>query len=289
MPGFNIYYFIVKPTPTPVFVGTTGTPTRIDISAEQVVQIRAEFRRMFAENLQTLFSACTQHIPQQSSRSINVSVHEIPATSPGVPNFSSVGTIQMHDPIVYIVNHNPPRPPQPVDRRPSDVLYDAISRGYREFSGLSRPRHSEAQGGLSTAFSSGTQPSGNILTAPLVAEVYHDAYVNYDAQNCYQNQARHLANIAFHEIAHLKAECTNRPAGPAWSNTAITVSIHDYEPTQAPDALIRIGTAHYTPQTDLDRRLMGQHMLCPLPFYKLDQDVAAQCFSRGVYTAPTPR
>ena len=81
-----------------------------------------------------------------------------------------------------------------------------------------------------------------------------------------------LASAAFHEIGHYKSETDNRASNPKWQNAI--EDMHDVTGVQvlASNGVGRSGS-------DVDFRLMGEHILCPINFYRLDQEISTQCFS----------
>lgn len=272
MAPYNVYYFVLKPTSVPEHQGTTGESAELSPGSEDVNTIREEVLGQFETILRDLIQECVQHIPS-GSKNFQVSIQRIPEQTPGVPDFSSL-SIGMRDPIVYLCTRNSSdNPSNPQDRRPSLVMinelhgtYDEMSDDLYNFTHNGITNDPQTVGGKATNFSD---------YFPCTAEVFSDTPMAFDATNWRDIQARTLAKIAFHEIAHNKAECENRANNDRW-NAAIPPpdSIHDQS-----DVNICGGTVgHATSQSDGDKQLFGKHMLCPVKFYQLDQPVADQFF-----------
>ena len=135
MPVYNVYYFVVKPTPVPHAAGTSGDSRRMD-SAERDT-IRSAVLQSCREQLRDFFQNCVSHIPGSPS-GWTVQVHEIPSQtgSTGRPNFSST-TINMRDPIVYLVSRDvAENPASDTDRRPSLIMLRSLD-DYRHSDGFS--------------------------------------------------------------------------------------------------------------------------------------------------------
>lgn len=282
MPDYNVYYFVVKPTLVPEREGSSGAPSQLTDEDTYVQESRAQVMTIFRDTLQTLMQAAVQYIPG-SHPAYTVQIREITALSPGVPDFSGL-TIAMHEPIVYITRKEAETSPaDPIDRRASLVMLRALQDGgFQEF----------PSGHISAWRSMVTGNTGDLEglalhvsdLAPAVAEAFGNARMQYDATNWIEIQGNLLARAAYHEIAHCKAECENRASGSRWQS-AISGSIHD----QAGVGILRSPLGWSVEQTTTDKQLMGRHMMCPIAFYKLDEDIASQCFHHGQLTPPTPR
>ncbi len=281
MPNYNVYFFTVKPTLVPEREGTSGAANQLTDNATYVRQSRAQVMTLFRQTLQTLMQAAVQYIP--SHPAYTVQIQEIPATSPGVPNFTGLA-IAMHEPIVYITRKEAETSPaDSIDRRASLVMLKALEDGrFQEFPSA----NIRAWRDLVTGNTGDLEGLALQVTdlAPAVAEAFGNARMAYDATNWIEIQGNLLARTAYHEIAHCKAECENRASGSRWQS-AISGSIHG----QSGVGILNSPLGWDTDQTTADKQLMGRHMLCPIPFYKLDQPIAAQCFHHGRLTPPTPR
>jgi hypothetical protein len=281
MPNYNVDYFVVKPTLVPEREGSSGAPNQLTDDATYVQQSRAQVMTLFRQTLQTLMQAAVPYIPTHPS--YTVQIQEISASSSGVPDFSGL-TIAMHEPIVYITRKEAEtNPTNPIDRRASLVMLKALEDGrFDEFPSS----NIRAWRDLITGNTGDLEGSALHVTdlAPAVAEAFGNARMAYDATNWIEIQGNLLARAAYHEIAHCKAECANRASGTRWQS-AISGSIHDHRD----GGIVHSPLGWDTDQTTADKQLMGRHMLCPIPFYKLDQPIAAQCFHHGQLTPPTPR
>lgn len=282
MADYNVYFFVVKPTLVPERVGSSGDPTTLSDDAPEVVQARVDVLAIFTQTLQELMQAATEHIPG-THPDYDVHVVEIPQISPGVPNFSG-RTIAMHEPIVYLTRKEAQtNPSDPMDRRPSLVMLQALQDGrFEEFPTENvRAWRDDITGGTGDLEGKALHVSD---LAPAVAEAFSNARMQYDADNWKTIQGNLLARAAYHEIAHCKCECANRASGSRW-RSAISGSIHG----EAGVSILTSPLAWNAQQTTEDKQLMGRHMMCPIAFYKLDQEIAGQCFHEGVLTPPTPR
>lgn len=272
---------MVKPTLVPERVGSSGDLNILSDDAADVVTARGQVMEMFRNILTELFQNCISQIPG-SHPAYTVQVLEIPASSPGVPNFGGL-TIEMHEPIVYLTTREAEQnPAHPADRRPSLVMLKALQDGrYQEFptSNLRVWRDDIIN---DTRVIEGKATTISDL-APMVSEAFSNQRMQYDADNWIEIEGKSLAKIAFHEIAHCKAECQNRASSSHWS-AAISGSIHDQSGVTVCSGHVDWGAQ----QSQADRQLMGRHMMCPLPFYKLGMDIAPQCFHNGHLTPPTP-
>lgn len=278
----TIYYFVIKPLQINTATGSTGVVLNSPGADSPVVQsIFADFRT----NLINLFDQAKRFIPHAGSRSITIDVREIPSVAGNQtsPDFTGL-TIELNEPIVYFTNREMnERPAEPVDRRPEFIMLEAI----RNASVLEFPedwvrdqrevlRNAGERSGLSVPGISG-------VSFPAIACVFSNARQNFEASNWQELLAMNLATTAFHEIAHCKAETDNRNNNSRWRN-ALTDSIHSVSGVSilASDGIGR------NPSTE-DYQLMGQHMLCPINFYRLDQNIQDQCFSNGSIVNLTPR
>jgi hypothetical protein len=278
----TIYYFVIKPLQINTATGSTGVVLNSPGADSPVVQsIFADFRT----NLINLFDQAKRFIPHAGSRSITIDVREIPSVAGNQtsPDFTGL-TIELNEPIVYFTNREMnERPADPVDRRPEFIMLEAIRnarvqefpedwvRDQREVL-----RNAGERSGLSVPGISG-------VSFPAIACVFSNARQNFEATNWRELLAMNLATAAFHEIAHCKAETDNRRTNPRWG-AARTDSIHS---ASGVSVLASNGVGR-TPTSD-DFELMGEHMLCPIIFYRLDQSINDQCFSNGSITTLTPR
>ncbi len=282
MADYNVYFFMVKPTLVPEREGTSGTPATLSDTDTYMEDTRAEVLGIFRETLRTLMQAALEHIPG-SHAAYTVQIREIPPASPGVPSFTGL-TIAMHEPIVYLTKKEAEtNPDDPINRRASLVMLRALQDGnFEEFpSGNVRAWRDQITGNTGDLEGSALHVSD---LAPAVAEIFSNVRMQYDADNWKTIQGNLLARAAYHEIAHCKAECENRASSSRWQG-AISGSIHD----QSGASILTSPLAWNATQATADNQLMGRHMLCPIAFYKLDQDIASQCFHHGTLTPPTPR
>ncbi|QQS36578.1 MAG: hypothetical protein IPM56_01090 [Ignavibacteriales bacterium] len=283
MPALNIYYFVIKPLQINVATGGSGTIIEAPGMSSPVVQsIFTDFR----SNLIDLMNQAKAHIPHAPSRtSTTINVTEIPAAAdnPTRPDFSGL-SINIGDPVVYFTAREmSERPADPLDRRPEYAMLEAIRnarvqefpeswvRDQREVL-----RSAGEHSGLSLPGISGT-------SFPVIACAFSNARQNFEATNWRDLLARNLATAAFHEIAHCKAETDNRPDNPRWSD-ARSDSIH----SESGVSILASNGVGRTPTPD-DFELMGAHMLCPIIFYRLDDNIDDQCFSNGRIATLTPR
>lgn len=279
MPDYNVYYCMIKPVTVMEGRGLTGQELEASPEVPEAVVRRGEILQQFETILQQLFQNSVPHIPREDSRGYTVHVHRIPTSPAGVPDYAGLN-IHIREPIVYLVSSledDCAAGVPPVRQRPSYRLVEALSNYPDEFpsSFLSSTSNS-----ISTDTSN---EQGHALMispyAPQVAETY--SHVLTEASNWIAIMARMLAKTSFHEIAHCKAECENRrvatnPANRRWLE-AISGSIHD-----VPDvSVMTIPLGPNTSVVDADYQLMGQHMLCPVRFYKHGIDVDSQFFLNG--------
>jgi hypothetical protein len=282
MADYNVYFFVVRPTLVPEHVGSSGESTTLADDAPEVLQARVDVLAIFTQTLQELFTAALEYIPGTHPPD-TVNIVEIPQVSPGVPNFSGL-TIAMHEPIVYLTRKEAEtNPTDPMDRRPCLVMLRALQDGsFQEFPTENVRAWRDGITGGSSDLEGQAIHIGDL--APAVAEAFSNARMQYDADNWKTIQGNLLARAAYHEIAHCKAECANRAHGSHWQN-AIGGSIHD----ESGVTVLNSPLAWNAVQSTADKQLMGRHMMCPIAFYKLDQDIAPQCFHNGRLTPPTPR
>jgi hypothetical protein len=288
MPLFRVMYYIVKPPPFPV-EGSSGALTFTFTNSPAESESRARVYSQFREILSDLISRSTQYIPDQHSRDVDVEVIQVPDAN-GSPNFAAITPApQMHDAIVYLVNRSTggdspsENPANPLDRRPSLVMLRALDNNYQEFQGTDF-------NSWRRSISSGDDQLGLATTihdyAPMCSEVFTNPSMAWAATNWEEIIANYLAKGAFHEIAHCKAECQNRASSARWRGS-ISGSIHDFQSGGTSVAVCQPRVAWEDDASEADLRLMGGHMLCPLPFYQLDQPISPQCFHHGQLTPLT--
>lgn len=282
MPTYNVFYFMVKPTYVPSQEGSSGSSGTMSQTSEAANRTRQRVLTGFEAGLRDLMQRATAYIPGPHA-TWDVRVTRIPESSPGVPNFTGL-TIQPQDPIVYLVTRHVDRSAAaqaaPTDRRASLVMYQAIGTNFEE---LPSPWARDARESVRSY--SGDESGMGIHVGdyvPATAEVFADLRMSYDATNWEEIQINTLANVAFHEIAHCRAECTNRATGNRWQS-AITGSIHDH-----PGATILGPRVGQEDPSTADLQLMGRHMMCPIRFYRLDQPIANQFFTRNQSVQLTP-
>jgi hypothetical protein len=286
MPNFNVYYFIVKPTPVPVYDATTGDATSVNEGDDAAAQAsRAVVIRLYEQYLTAHFQAC---LPSGWTARVNRLMPQ--AGTPQFPDFSGL-TIHWREPIVYWVSRDSddfPADSRDPNRRPSLILLRELEAGhYTEFSAADI---STARTFIRTA--TGRNLGGKALAigwAPLVAEVFSTVVVPYDdvseeedgSLGWQRHQARFLANASFHEIGHGKCEWSNRPSN--WTPAPISDSIHDHSSS----GLFNLGVGYQTLQNADDISLMRNHVRCPMPYYKLGVPVADQCYEEDHTMTPT--
>lgn len=282
MADFNIYYFVIKPLNINVGDGRTGVLLEAPGQDSPVVQsIFNGFRR----NLTEMMNHSKGHIPHAGSRNITIDVIPVPQQqdNPTSPDFSGLN-IAIRDPIIYFTTRtNNSETGNSPDRRPEYVLMDALQQSNcEEFpdSWISEQRSVLNGAGELSGLSLPGIPG---ISYPVTACVFSDARQNFEASNWQQLLSHSLACAAFHEIAHCKTETDNRTHNPRWSD-AITGSMHSVSNVQI---LARNGVGQNP--SSADYQLMGEHMLCPINFYRLDQSIDDQCFSEGQIAALTPR
>lgn len=281
MPNFNIYYFIIKPLRINASEGRTGTLMEAPGPDSPVVQTIFDG---FRTNLIDLMNEAKNHIPHRPARNLTVDVIRLPALrdNPVSPDFSSVH-IEIHEPMVYFTTreHNG-HAPDTVNRRPEFSLMDALQNAHcQEFpaSWITEQRRVLNSSGELSGLS---VPGIAGVSFPVTACVFSDARQNFEASNWQELLSYNLACAAFHEIGHCKTETDNRPHNPRWHNAI--ESMHDVDGVQI---LASNGVGRGA--SSADYQLMGEHMLCPINFYRLDQNINDQCFSEGDIVTLTPR
>jgi hypothetical protein len=263
---------MVHPTKVVEHRGASGEPVTLSPDAPGVQQTRAEVLRDFERILRELVQACVSQIP--GGGRWQVRINRIPEQSPGVPDFSGL-TVAQRDPIVYLTTREAEQnPASPQNRRASLTLFEALRGRYAEFPDrLYRHSRDQVTGDPRTIEGKAMHFSDYF---PATAEVFSDASMSYDATNWKEIQANLFARVAFHEMAHCKAECANRGSSSRWQG-ALSGSIHD----QSGIGICGSTVGWSDSQTAGDKRLFAQHMLCPIPFYRLDQPIEQQFYSGG--------
>ncbi|OGU72994.1 MAG: hypothetical protein A2V93_00755 [Ignavibacteria bacterium RBG_16_34_14] len=292
MPNYNIYYFVIKPLQINVATGRSGVTLASPGPSSPVVQsIFAAFRT----DLIGLMNQARQRIPHIQSRAQTINVIQIPALAgnPTSPNFSGL-SIQMHEPIVYFTTRElNERPSAPVDRRPEYIMLDAIRNARTQEFPDSWVRDARASLSSLGDHSGLGSPGLPDISCPAIASVYSNGRQNWEATNWQELLAFNLASAAFHEIAHCKLETRSRSNNPRWrkaindpSRPAASryASIHDI-----PNVSVLASNGVGRTPTTADYTQMGEHMLCPINFYRLDQNINNQCFRNGSAVTLTPR
>ncbi len=282
MPVYNIYYFVIKPLRIRTSSGATGVVLESPGSDSPVVQgIFDGFRTKLID----LMNQSKAHIPHRDSRNQTINVLRIPALqgNPVSPDFSGI-TVNMGEPIVYFTTRElDSSPSDQFDRRPEYTMLEALRNARcQEFpsSWVSEQRSYLGSAGEHNGLSLPGIPG---VSYPVTACVFSDARENYAASNWDDLLANSLATTAFHEIAHCKTETDNRSRNSRWES-ALTGSMHDVSNVQV---LARDGAGRDPSPADFE--LMGKHMLCPINFYRLDQNINDQCFTEGEIVQLTPR
>jgi hypothetical protein len=213
-----------------------------------------------------------------------------------VPDFTGL-TIQPNEPIVYLASRQHSPSPE-FRRRATFVMIDAFEQG--RFVGTppeafpdwrDAVRNPPEARGVSLIPSIDASYTESFRYAPVVAEVFTDLSllstpeifgelrISQLAHDWVNIMSNFVAKASFHEIAHCKSECHNQPAAstnPPWSATR-SQSIHD----QSGAGILAARVAWTTAPTTADFALMGRHMLCPIPFYQLDQPLDQQFYNQG--------
>ena len=274
MPNYNIYYCMLKPTTVPEGAGRSGEFTCVEGATDCAEQLRQNVLTRFTAVLQSMMQESINHIPGNNAQNrlrINARVHRIPLTAAGAPNFTGL-TIRMQDPIVYLTTSGTDRNPTAAsERRPTLTMLDELSAHRDVF-----PRTLISQARQTITAGGGEQGRFLALSdyAPAVAEVF--SHVVTDADNWWDIHIGMLAKVAFHEIAHCKAECANRATNRRWTTT-LEHSIHNVSGVSVCGARV----AHHVDFSDADKQLMGRHMMCPIAFYKMGQPISGQFFHHG--------
>ena len=319
MPVFNVCFFLIH-KPRPPLSGSSG-PGGSGSPIEDLPEFR-DFLSRYTSRLTDMFERSIPHTPGYVAPSPSdapassgssaglwtVNVQRVPEAGPGVPDFSGL-TIGPRDPIVYLSGGNHSAG-SAVNRRASYVMLDAFSQG--NFPGTPPSYISSWRSQLSAGGDVGgmamipwdtSSMTETVRFAPLVPEVFAnltpmtapDIFAHMTIGELRSRWAEvmagFLANASFHEIAHCKAECYNRQAptqagGSAstpWHSTRSS-SIHDVSGAR----ILAAEVAWNTSPSDADLQTMGHHMLCPMPFYKLDEPVGPQCYDRGTPHPLTP-
>ncbi len=273
MPTYNVHYFIVKPLYIPWGTAPSGSTARVSPFDPSKDPIRQQVLQVFETNLRDYFRAAARTIDARW----DVAIHRIQEASPGIPNFSGV-QIAARDPIIYLTARETDSV-RLSDSNPQDVrialhITDEIGDNFED---VPRGHMRRSRRTLESAHGSGGEDgfaSHWEDLFPCSAEVFVNPAIQYENERIIPFMGDHLARIAYHEVAHVKCECQNRssPSGQPWS-AAISVDIHSTSGlTSSPPAF---------EQTDADKRLMAQHMMVPVPFYKLGMPIDDQFFSRG--------
>jgi hypothetical protein len=302
MPNYNIYYFVIKPLRIITATGSSGTTLTSPGPTNPIVQ---RIMSRFKTDLIGLMNNSKRHIPHAGSRGQTINVLEIPAlgTNAYSPDFSGL-SIQMHEPIVYFTNSTLTRnPSSQADRSPEHVMLDAIDTARsQEF-----PRD-WASGSRSVLNSLGEHhglalPGLPDISSPVTASVFSNSRQNWEATNWEELLSYNLASAAFHEIAHGKLETRSRANNPRWRKAINDPSRPDPpSPQPASRGNYQFESMHDIPGVSLlasngvgrvpsetDYELMGEHMLCPINYYRLDQSISNQCFRHGSIVTLTPR
>ncbi len=291
MPVFKVHYFIVKPTAVPVFSASTGDVLRLTRGPNAAADRQRQLViRLYEQYLTLLFGAS---LPSGWTAQVNRLQPQ--PSPPHDPDFSGV-TIHWREPIVYWVSDNTLlRPSDATDRRPSLLMIREFEQGrWQEFDAANI---TAARNFIQTT--TGSDPGGRALAfgwAPLCAEIFSQTSMAripwsdtspgaLGSQGWQRHQARLLANLTFHEIAHGKTEWVNRPSpsGSPWSS-AISGSIHNHHAR----GLCCSPVGYNTMQTPEDQSLIRDHVLCPMPYYKLEEPAADQCYQDSHSLTLTP-
>ncbi len=291
MPTFTVHYFTVKPLYIPWAVTSTGQSVSTGPFSTAHDSIRDQVIAVFEARLQEYF----QEAANLLSGRWTVRINRIPPSSPGSPDFSGL-TINQRDPIVYLVAKPTSLvtidPANPEDRRASLTMFEAIGNNFEELPG------SFASRARSEILAAQTNPRGHegrsespSETVPCTSEVYVNPSMPWlDDRRILENYAVLLAKVAFHEIAHCKIECENRPDphGQPWE-AAISGSIHDLNPTSPPEARGLLNSPPGMNQSQIDKQTVADHMLAPIPYYRLDVPIDGQFVTHGSAVTLTRR
>jgi len=279
MPDYNVYYCMIKPVSVLEGAGVSGSATDVTPTVPSAEQRRASVLSQFESVLQRLMQSSVPHIPTAGGHNWTVRVRQIPTSPAGVPNYTGL-SIHIREPIVYLISSdvdNCSSSVPAVRQRPALRMIQALADYSRTFS--SSLRSTARQEVTSTTSSEQGRFVAFSDYAPVVAEVY--SHVVTEATNWIEIMAYLLANVAFHEIAHCKAECANRTVPSSAQSRqwlqALTGSIHNVSGVGICAARIGFDTQ----PTTADYRLMGEHMLCPIRFYKHNEIISGQFFQNG--------
>jgi hypothetical protein len=269
--------------------------------APEAAEAIAAFLTRYREILTDLYTQSVPHIPGNNAENdlgYTVRLNQIPESSPGVPNFSGY-SIGRDEPIIYLVGHTHDSNQRGPRRRATmQMLEDILEGNFRNVpadqvrqlrTGMRRRTFTE--GGIACIPWHQTGITDEFRYAPVCAEVFctltpqtaSGIFPNLTLPQMARNWSDIVANFtakaSFHEIAHCKCESYNRPTGaaPRWSSGVLGRSIHDVQN----NGIFGATVAYSTSPTDADFETMGNHMLCPMPFYKLDEPIAPQFWNRG--------
>jgi hypothetical protein len=298
---YNIYYFVIKPLQINVATGRTGFTLGAPGESSSVVQsIFATFRTRLIE----LMNHASEYIPHDASREQfteaepddpPINVIQIPAMSgdPTSPDFSGI-TIQMREPIVYFTARElNERPSVPADRRPEYIMLDAIRNARSQEFDDGWVRDSRAVLSSSGELAGLALPGLPDISCPVTACVFSNERHNWEADNWQNLLSFDLASAAFHEIAHCKLETRSRSNNPRWRkaiNDPTRPAASRYESMHdIPNVSVLASNGVGRTPTIADYTQMGEHMLCPINFYRLDQNISDQCFRNGSIVTLTPR
>lgn len=292
MPNYNIYYFVIKPIQINVATGRSGVTLGSPDAGSPVLQsIMAGFRT----DLIDLMNHAKEYIPHEASREQTIDVIQIPALTadPTSPDFSGLN-IQMFEPIVYFTTRElNSRPSVSSDRRPEYIMLDAIQNARSQEFDDGWVRDSRDVLNSSGEHAGLALPGLPDISCPVTACVFSNERHNWGADNWQTLLSFDLASAAFHEIAHCKSESGSRSNNRRWSKAindpsrpaaSRYESMHDVPGV----SILASNGVGRTPQ-DADYTLMGEHMLCPINFYRLDQSISNQCFQNGSIVTLTPR
>jgi len=264
---------MVQPIFDPEYECSTGEVETMSHCTTISANTRDNVIPVFEGELLRLFQESADLITGQTW---SVEINSIAAASPGVPNWAGVDP-EPREPIVYLIERDILSDPPAHLRRTSSVLVDEVDDNFEQ---IDRRWISDARSGIQSALSDPDRANGFSLSfpnyVPMVAEVCSRVRMQYGQVDWQEVQGLYLARLCFHEIAHCKAECGNRGTSSNWQ-PAISGSIHDVP---------NVGICASTPgehQADepADFQLMRRHMLCPMPFFKLDHPIEQQFHTHG--------
>lgn len=305
MPTYKVHYFFIRRPSNPI-PGTSGPSSGSGGPSTEY----ARFLQRFREILLDLFRQSVNRIPGNDASNTlgwQVQLSEIPQGSgPGIADFSA-HPIQNFEPVIYICGTSHSATPG-TGRRASLTMLDAVQDGrfqnipsqslsqFRQGLRVGRPYQA---GGMACIPWDSSNPTDDLRYAPVVAEVFSNLSpmsapalfanmtISEMARNWGEIMANFLAKASFHEIAHCKAESHNRSTGSTYG-AALSGSIHNESGVR----LLSATVAYNDSATGDDYRVMGNYMLCPTPFYKLDEPISPQCTDHGtahpLTAAPPP-